>query len=166
MSPTKRACARAATELEKETDHLDVLVNNAGIHLDGDKAILKTIAAKFEKTFRTNTSVRSWSRRLSIRLLKKSEAPRIVNVSSGGGQLPTAPRMGAGLLHFENRVERRHLSTGRGVAEIRRQFRLPRLGAEPTWAEQARRVQLQKALLAIVWLASEMRHKSNRKISA
>lgn len=34
----------------------------------------------------------------------------------------------AGLLHFENGVERRHLTTGRGLADVRRQFRLSRLG--------------------------------------
>jgi NAD(P)-dependent dehydrogenase (short-subunit alcohol dehydrogenase family) len=77
----------AATELAKETDHLDVLVNNAGIIVDGDDAILKTTGAQMEETFRTNTIGPLLVAQAFHSLLAKSEAPRIVNVSSGGGQL-------------------------------------------------------------------------------
>jgi len=45
----------AAAELAKTIDHLDVLVNNAGIIVDGDDAILKAMPDQFETTMRTNT---------------------------------------------------------------------------------------------------------------
>src|SRR5438105_1263690 len=44
----------AATELAKVVDHLDVLVNNAGIIVDGDDGILKATSEQFEETMRTN----------------------------------------------------------------------------------------------------------------
>ena len=78
---------RAAVELGKQIDHLDVLVNNAGIIVDGDDAILKTTVAQIEETFRTNTIGPLLVAQAFLPLLAKSKAPRIVNVSSGGGQL-------------------------------------------------------------------------------
>ena len=45
----------AAEEFARQSDHLDVLVNNAGICLDEDKDIVKISAGTFEKTLRTNT---------------------------------------------------------------------------------------------------------------
>jgi NAD(P)-dependent dehydrogenase (short-subunit alcohol dehydrogenase family) len=78
---------RAADELAGHTDRLDVLVNNAGILLDEDKDAL-TIAPKiFETTLRTNTLGPWLVAQAFTALLKKSREPRIVNVSSGGGQL-------------------------------------------------------------------------------
>lgn len=78
---------KAATELAKLIDHLDVLVNNAGIIVDGDDAILKTSVAQIEETLRTNTIGPLLVAQTFHSLLAKSNAPRIVNVSSGGGQL-------------------------------------------------------------------------------
>src|SRR5437773_12211341 len=40
----------AAAKLAKTVNHLDVLVNNAGIIVDGDDAILKTTPEQFEPT--------------------------------------------------------------------------------------------------------------------
>jgi NAD(P)-dependent dehydrogenase (short-subunit alcohol dehydrogenase family) len=77
----------AATELAKEVDHLDVLVNNAGMIVDGDSAILKTTVAQMEETFRTNTTGPLVVAQALHRLLVRSAMPRIVNVSSSGGQL-------------------------------------------------------------------------------
>jgi NAD(P)-dependent dehydrogenase (short-subunit alcohol dehydrogenase family) len=78
---------KAATELAKQIDHLDVLVNNAGIIIEGDDGILKTTIAQIEETFRTNTIGPLSVAQAFLSLLAKSYAPRIVNVSSGGGQL-------------------------------------------------------------------------------
>jgi NAD(P)-dependent dehydrogenase (short-subunit alcohol dehydrogenase family) len=78
---------RAAEEFSRHADHLDVLVNNAGICLDEDKDIVKISAGTFEKTLRTNTLGPLLVAQAFVPLLQKSEAPRIVNVSSGGGQL-------------------------------------------------------------------------------
>jgi NAD(P)-dependent dehydrogenase (short-subunit alcohol dehydrogenase family) len=78
---------KGASDLAKDADHLDVLVNNAGIIVDGDEAILKTSHGQMEETFRTNTIGPLLAAQAFHSLLAKSDAPRIVNVSSGGGQL-------------------------------------------------------------------------------
>jgi NAD(P)-dependent dehydrogenase (short-subunit alcohol dehydrogenase family) len=78
---------RAADELARQTDRLDVLINNAGILLDDDKDALSVTPEIFEATLRTNTLGPWLVARSFVPLLKKSSAPRIVNVSSGGGQL-------------------------------------------------------------------------------
>ena len=78
---------RAAEEFSRQADHLDVLVNNAGIMLDEDKDVLKISADAFEKTLRTNALGALLVSQAFVPFLKKSDAPRIVNVSSGGGQL-------------------------------------------------------------------------------
>jgi NAD(P)-dependent dehydrogenase (short-subunit alcohol dehydrogenase family) len=78
---------RAAEEFSRSTDRLDVLVNNAGILLDDDKEVLTTTPEIFETTLRTNTVGALLVAQAFVPFLKKSDAPRIVNVSSGGGQL-------------------------------------------------------------------------------
>jgi NAD(P)-dependent dehydrogenase (short-subunit alcohol dehydrogenase family) len=78
---------RAAEEFSRKTDRLDTLVNNAGILLDDDKDVLMVAAEIFETTLRTNTLGALLVSQAFVPFLKKSEAPRIVNVSSGGGQL-------------------------------------------------------------------------------
>lgn len=45
----------AAREFAKAADHLDVLVNNAGIIVDGDNAILEISDELLRKTLETNT---------------------------------------------------------------------------------------------------------------
>jgi NAD(P)-dependent dehydrogenase (short-subunit alcohol dehydrogenase family) len=77
----------AAREFAKAADHLDVLVNNAGIILDGDNAILEISDELLRKTLDTNTLGALRVARAFVPLLRKSKAPRVINVSSGGGQL-------------------------------------------------------------------------------
>ena len=78
---------RAANEFSRSSDHLDVLVNNAGILLDEDKTALGITPKIFDTTLRTNTLGPLVVAGAFVPFLQKSEAPRIVNVSSGGGQL-------------------------------------------------------------------------------
>jgi NAD(P)-dependent dehydrogenase (short-subunit alcohol dehydrogenase family) len=78
---------RAAEEFSRTGDRLDVLVNNAGILLDDDKEILTITPEVFETPLRTNTLGALLVSQAFAAFLKKSGAPRIVNVSSGGGQL-------------------------------------------------------------------------------
>src|SRR3977135_521660 len=75
----------AAEELSRQSDRLDVLVNNAGILLDEDKSALTITPEIFETTLRTNTLGPWLVAQAFAPLLEKSREPRIVNVSSGGG---------------------------------------------------------------------------------
>jgi len=77
----------AAEEFARQGDRLDVLVNNAGVLLDEDKSALTITREIFETTLRTNTLGPWLVAQAFAPLLKKSHEPRIVNVSSGGGQL-------------------------------------------------------------------------------
>jgi NAD(P)-dependent dehydrogenase (short-subunit alcohol dehydrogenase family) len=83
----KTSVTAAAREFSKIADHLDVLANNAGIMVDGDDAILKISDDIFRKTLETNTLGALRVTRAFEPLLTKSKAPRVINVSSGGGQL-------------------------------------------------------------------------------
>jgi NAD(P)-dependent dehydrogenase (short-subunit alcohol dehydrogenase family) len=75
----------APSEFAKAADHLDVLVNNAGILLDGDSLTIDDQLIR--KTLETNKLGALHVTRAFAPLLTKSSAPRVINVSSGGGQL-------------------------------------------------------------------------------
>ena len=77
----------AAREFSKIADHLDVLVNNAGMVVDGDDAILKFSDDLLRKTLETNTLGALRVTRAFAPLLTRSKQPRVINVSSGSGQL-------------------------------------------------------------------------------
>jgi NAD(P)-dependent dehydrogenase (short-subunit alcohol dehydrogenase family) len=79
--------AAAAREFGKAADHLDVLVNNAGVIVDADNAILEISDELLQKTLETNMLGGLRVTRAFVSLLRKSKAPRVINVSSGGGQL-------------------------------------------------------------------------------
>lgn len=78
---------RAAKEFSRQSERLDVLVNNAGICLEEDEAALTITPEIFAKTVRTNALGPWLVAQAFIPLLEKSDAPRIINVSSSGGQL-------------------------------------------------------------------------------
>ena len=78
---------KAAREFSNSEDHLDVLVNNAGIIADGDEAILKIGDDLLRQTLETNTLGPLRVTRAFASLLQKSKTPRVINVSSGSGQL-------------------------------------------------------------------------------
>lgn len=78
---------RAAEEFARQGDRLDALINNAGILLDEDKDVLALTAETFQTTLRTNTLGALLVSQAFVPFLRKSDKPRIVNVSSGGGQL-------------------------------------------------------------------------------
>ena len=79
---------RNAVQLVSGTaDHLDVLINNAGVILEGDNSITELDPATVTKTFHTNTLGPLLVTQAFLPLLSRSNAPRIINVSSGGGQL-------------------------------------------------------------------------------
>jgi NAD(P)-dependent dehydrogenase (short-subunit alcohol dehydrogenase family) len=78
--------AAAAARLEAEHGHLDVLVNNAGIP-GGFKPAAATTAADLLAVYDTNVFGVVRVTHAMLPLLERSDAPVIVNVSSGMGSL-------------------------------------------------------------------------------
>lgn len=75
-------------ELAYRIDHLDVLVNNAGILLDAsNSSVLDVESTLILQTLQTNTLGPLRLTQKLVPLLTKSAAGKVINVSSGGGQL-------------------------------------------------------------------------------
>jgi NAD(P)-dependent dehydrogenase (short-subunit alcohol dehydrogenase family) len=73
--------------LSRQVNHLDVLVNNAAILLDDGGNVLDLDGDAALQTFATNTVGPLRVTQAFVPLLTKSKAPRVINVSSGAGQL-------------------------------------------------------------------------------
>ncbi len=70
-----------------QTDRLDCLINNAGIYPDAGWTISTIPRNQLEQTFNTNTFGALELSQACLDLLKRSDAPKIINVSSAMGQL-------------------------------------------------------------------------------
>jgi NAD(P)-dependent dehydrogenase (short-subunit alcohol dehydrogenase family) len=77
----------AATMFSSISDHLDVLINNAGIYPDQGLTILTLPRDRLDQTFQTNTFGPLEVTQAFLPFLRKTGAARIINVSSGYGQL-------------------------------------------------------------------------------
>ncbi len=77
----------AAAEVEQRSGRLDVLINNAAILLDRADDIAGVPVEVLRHTLETNVLGVWRVIQAFLPLLEKSAAPRIVNVSSGAGQL-------------------------------------------------------------------------------
>ncbi len=80
----KKDHAEAAAFLEKNFGKLDILINNAGISADGlaGTSVSATTEESLHRTFETNFFAPIALTQALLPLLKKSEAGRIVNMSS------------------------------------------------------------------------------------
>jgi NAD(P)-dependent dehydrogenase (short-subunit alcohol dehydrogenase family) len=69
------------------SDSLDVLINNAGIYPDENFDILTISREQLVETFQTNTFGPVKVTQAFLPFLKKSNAPRVINISSGYGEI-------------------------------------------------------------------------------
>src|SRR5688572_21201478 len=77
----------AAKQFAAIADHLDVLVNNAGIYPDEGLNIVTVPRNRMVETFQTNTFGPLEVTQAFLDYLKRSAGARVINVSSGYGQL-------------------------------------------------------------------------------
>jgi NAD(P)-dependent dehydrogenase (short-subunit alcohol dehydrogenase family) len=77
----------AATQFTAIADHLDVLINNAAIYPDEGLTIQTIPRVQMDQTFQTNVFGPLEVTQAFLPYLRKSKAGRIINVSSGYGQL-------------------------------------------------------------------------------
>src|SRR5205085_4078032 len=73
--------------LAERIPHLDVLINNAGIYPDKGLTILTVSREQMVNTLQTNTFGPLEVTQAFIPLLQKAGSARVINVSSGYGQL-------------------------------------------------------------------------------
>lgn len=83
----KDSVVQAARLIEKEHGHLDILVNNAGVIDPQDGVPSTTSIDTVKRTFETNFYGALLVTQIMLPLIKKSQAGRIVNMSSGLGSL-------------------------------------------------------------------------------
>jgi NAD(P)-dependent dehydrogenase (short-subunit alcohol dehydrogenase family) len=83
----ERSIAAAMKAVSQKVDHLDVLINNAGILDDDDGSIFDLPVARLRRMFETNAIAVLLVTQAFLPLLRKSRAARIINVSSRAGQL-------------------------------------------------------------------------------
>ncbi|HEX3817345.1 MAG TPA: SDR family oxidoreductase [Chthoniobacterales bacterium] len=87
---------KAVAQVEKDFGHLDILVNNAGVMLDDDdKKVSEQSLDTWRKTFETNVFGLIETTQAFLPLLRKSEAGRIVNLSSILGSITLHARPGS-----------------------------------------------------------------------
>lgn len=77
----------AHAEISRKTGYLDVLINNAGINGGSPYTAFEANSEQFMATFNTNVVGVARVTQAFIKLLRKSPAPRIVNVSTSVGSL-------------------------------------------------------------------------------
>lgn len=142
-----RSIERAAAEVSKRHDHLDVLVNNAGINYDTwETAESAEIDGTVTETIRTNLLGPWRVCQVFLPLLRKSTAARIVNVSSESGSLE---HMGAGPPAYQVTKAALNALTRTLAGELRHAdilvTRCAQGGWQPIWAALALLVPLPRA---------------------
>lgn len=78
---------QAFSELNQRIERLDVLINNAGIYPDNGFDILTIDRDLLAKTLNVNTFGAIKTTQIFLPLLEKAEEARVINYSSGYGQL-------------------------------------------------------------------------------
>ena len=82
----------AVEEIARRHGRLDVLANNSGVLLDHYETLSRLKPGTLRETLETNLIGTFRVTLAMLPLLEKSSAPRIINVSSGAGQLDGEPQ--------------------------------------------------------------------------
>jgi NAD(P)-dependent dehydrogenase (short-subunit alcohol dehydrogenase family) len=89
----EQSIADVVTYIDEACERIDVLINNAAILHDQNHASVQVSLPDIRETMETNLYGPMMVTRAMIPFLKKSDDPRVINISSTMGQLST---MGAG----------------------------------------------------------------------
>ena len=79
----EQSISAAAAQIEQQFGKLDILVNNAGISIERGKEPSESDVALMRETYETNVFGTVAVTNAMVPLLRKSDAGRIVNISSG-----------------------------------------------------------------------------------
>jgi NAD(P)-dependent dehydrogenase (short-subunit alcohol dehydrogenase family) len=82
----------AVKQVSASVPHLDVLVNNAAILLDHYEGLMSLAPKTLSETLEANVVGTLRVTQAFVPLLRRAKAPRIINVSSGAGQLDGEPQ--------------------------------------------------------------------------
>ena len=82
-----KSIKNAVATVSNKTESLDVLVNNAGIYPDDGVNILTVSPDLLTKTMNTNAFSPIGVTQAFLPLLEKADNPKVINMSSGNGQL-------------------------------------------------------------------------------
>lgn len=94
----QKSIKKFASALAKDYDKVDVLVNNAGIFIDGQMTTADIDRKTLDTTLATNLHGPIFVTQALLPMLKKSDDPRVINVSSGLGSLSES--MGGGYTSY------------------------------------------------------------------
>ncbi|HEX2475100.1 MAG TPA: SDR family NAD(P)-dependent oxidoreductase [Lacipirellulaceae bacterium] len=84
---SSKSIHQAASRFRSVADHLNVLINNAGVYPDEGINVLTIPRDRMVDTLQTNTFGALEVTQAFVPYLRKAVAPRVINVSSGYGQL-------------------------------------------------------------------------------
>ena len=84
--------AAAVKQIEEQHSRLDILANNSAILLDHYQSLMELKPETLTETFNTNVVGTLRVSQAFAPLLSRSSEPRIINVSSGAGQLDGEPQ--------------------------------------------------------------------------
>lgn len=146
-----------SAEVSRQIDVIDVLINNAAVLLEGtDATIEKTELSILHRTMAINFIGPYWMCKCFAPMLKKSESGRIINFSSGLGQL-TVPRMGGVPAYSVSKTATNGLT--KMLAEELKETPVRVVAVDPGWVRtemgtKAATFSIDEGIDTAIWLAT------------